>query len=111
MAAAEFFESTGLVHFLGGDKEGLVAGGYGDSGEVMGFEAEEDFGDLLSAEAQVLVVWQDTVVANYGQLRAWSGVVTGHAYGLAIQAGDKGASSDGVGIIEGFAVSMAHLFF
>ena len=37
VAAAEFFESAGLVHFLGGDKKGMVAGGYGDPGEVLGF--------------------------------------------------------------------------
>ena len=28
--AAEFFKSAGLIHFLSGEKEGLVAGGYGN---------------------------------------------------------------------------------
>ncbi len=53
----------------------MVAGGYGEPGEVLGFETAEDFGDLLSAEASVLVVGQDAVVANYGQLGAWSGII------------------------------------
>ena len=66
---------------------------------------------MLSAEALALVVGQDAVVANYGQLGAWSGVVGGHASRLAVEAGDKGASSDGVGIFEDFAVEFAHRFF
>ena len=35
MEAAELFEAGGLVQFLSGDEEGLVAGGYGDPGEVL----------------------------------------------------------------------------
>ena len=34
--AAEFFESTGLIHFLSGDEKGMVTGGYGNLGEVLG---------------------------------------------------------------------------
>ena len=109
--AAGLFEAVDLVHFLGGDEEWVVAGGYGNFDEVLGFEAAENFGDLPTAEALAPVVRQDAVMANYGRLGAWSGVVGGHAYGLAVQAGDEGAGSDGVGIFKDFAVEFAHLFF
>ena len=75
MEVFELVKAAGLVHFLSGDEEWVVAGGDCDPDEVLGFKAAEDFGDLLSAEALALVVRQDAVMANYGQLGAWSGVV------------------------------------
>ena len=37
MEASELVKAAGLIHFLSGDEKGLVAGGYGDPGEVLGF--------------------------------------------------------------------------
>ena len=109
--AAELFEPAGLVHLLGGGEEGMVAGGYDNFDEVAGFETTENLGDLPTAEALALVVGQDAVMPNYRQFGACSGVVGGHAYGLAVQGSDEGASSDSIGILKDFAIKPAHRVF
>ena len=102
-------EAAGLVHFLGGFEEGVVTGGNDNFAEAAGFEAAEDFEDLLPAEAPALEFRQDAVVANYGQLGALPGIVAGHADGFAVEAGYEGAGADGVGIVESLEVSVAEV--
>ena len=109
--SSDFSKAADLIHHLGGLEEGLVAGGNSDSGEAASFEAAEDFVDLLAAKALALVFRQDAVVADGGQVRSLSGIVRGHADRLAVEASNKSASADGIGVVKSFAVGLAQICF